>query len=325
MLIVRAPFRISFFGGGTDFRDYYTEYGGQVLSTAIDKFCYVTLRSMPPYFDYENQFTYSKIERFNDPSEVKHPLVRAALRFLPVERVQIAYDADLPARSGLGSSSSFAVALLQGLHTMRGEPVKLMRLAEEAIYVERELCGESGGVQDQLAAAFGGLNRITFGAEGFTVRPIKLSGEKKRLLERDLLLVFTGFTHFSGMVSEEQQRNIASRLPQLHEMKSLVDEGIALLERGDLPAFGRLLDHEWQLKRTLSSKISTPAIDHLYRSFLEAGAVGGKLLGAGNGGYFLLYVPYERQSAFREEFSDLQFVPFSFEPTGVRTIYENSI
>ena len=325
MLIVRAPFRVSFFGGGTDYRAYYTRFGWQVLSTTIDKYCYVTLRRFPPYFEYRNQFTYSRIERFDRPSEVHHPLVRAALQYLPVDRIQIAYDADLPARSGLGSSSSFAVALLKGLHAMRGEETDRMQIAEEAIHVERDLCGEYGGVQDQLAAAFGGFNRITFDASGCRVQPAAIPAQTLGRLQKDLLLVFTGFTHFAGALSEEQQNNISSRLVQLDRIKALADEGYSALEHGDLPAFGALLDEEWRLKRTLSSQITNPAIDHLYRSFRQAGAVGGKLLGAGNGGYFLLYIPEEKQAAFREEFPELQFVPFAFENTGVSVIYENSL
>ncbi len=324
MVIVRVPFRVSFFGGGTDYKSYFTERGGQVLSTTIDKYCYVTLRQMPPYFAYRNQLTYSKIERFDDVSELSHPMVREALKFLPADRIQIAYDADLPARSGLGSSSSFAVGLLYGLHKMRGETADRKQLAEEAVHLERDLCGEFGGVQDQIATAYGGFNRITFDRDGFKVRKTAAAPDVLARLQNDLLLVFTGFTHFAGTLSEEQQNNISSRITQLDRMKELVDEGINALENGDLTTFGELLDAEWTLKQTLSSRITNPAINHLYRSFREAGAVGGKLLGAGSGGYFLLYVPQDKQDAFRSAFSDLQFVPFAFEDTGVSVIYENS-
>ena len=324
MLMIRAPFRVSFFGGGTDYYDYYSVYGGQVLSTAIDKYCYVSMRHLPPYFEYGNQATYSVIERFNSTQEVRNPLIRASLEYLPVERIQLAYDADLPARSGIGSSSSFAVALLQGLHKMRGETVDRMTLAKEAIHVERELCAESGGVQDQLAAAFGGLNLIRMTAEKFEVQPVQITESCRQILQKNLVLAFTGFTRLSGVVAQEQQRNIPSRLSVLHEMKAMTDDGLHLLERGRLDDFGRLLHEEWMLKRTLSGQISTEEIDRLYADLRKAGAYGGKLLGAGSGGYLLLYIPAEQQPQIALQFPDMQFVPFSFTDSGVSTVYESS-
>lgn len=324
MLIIRAPFRVSFFGGGTDFFDYYSLYGGQVLSTTIDKYCYVTLRHLPPFFEFENIATYSVIERFNTPREVRHPLIREALRYIPVERIQINYDADLPARSGIGSSSSFAVALLHGLHRMRGETADRMTLAKEAIFLEREKCAESGGVQDQIAAAFGGLNRIQMTADGFDVCPVSIPQERRQRLQDNLILAFTGFSRFSGLVSEEQQKNIKAKTSVLHEMKAMADDALHLLEDGRLDDFGRLLHEEWQLKRTLSSQITTDAIDTLYGQMLRAGAYGGKLLGAGNGGYMLLYVPLEQRKALCAQFPTIRFVPFAFEDIGVSTIYESN-
>lgn len=324
MLIIRAPFRVSFFGGGTDFFDYYSVYGGQVLSTTIDKYCYVTMNHMPPYFAYQCQASYSVIERFNTPQEVKHPLIRAALEYLPVERIGISHDADLPARSGLGSSSAFAVALLCGLHKMRGEETDRMTLAKEAIFLEREKCAESGGVQDQLAAAFGGLNRIQMSADGFEVCPVLIPQSRKQQLQDNLLLAFTGFTRLSGLVAEEQQKNIPDKTAALHEMKALTDEAIRLLTDGRLDDFGRLLHEEWQLKRTLSSQISTDAIDTLYTQMLRAGAYGGKILGAGNGGYMLLYVPSDQREKLCAQFPTIRFVPFSFEDSGVSVIYESN-
>ncbi len=324
MLMIRVPFRVSFFGGGTDYYDYYSVYGGQVLSTAIDKYCYVSMRHLPPYFEYESQVTYSVIERFNTPQEVRHPLIRAALQMLPVERIQLAYDADLPARSGIGSSSSFAVALLQGLHKMRGETVDRMTLAKEAIRLERELCAESGGVQDQLAAAFGGLNLIRMSSETFEVLPVQITESSKQILQRNLVLAFTGFTRLSGIVSQEQQRNIPARTAVLHEMKAMAEDALHLLERGRIDDFGRLLHEEWMLKRTLSSQISTESIDRLYAEMRQAGAYGGKLLGAGSGGYMLLYIPQEQQPQICAQFPDIRFVPFSFADSGVSTVYESS-
>ena len=325
MLIVRAPFRVSFFGGGTDFYDYYSVYGGQVLSTAIDKYCYVTLRHLPPFFEFENYATYSVVERFNTPREVRHPLIRAALQYIPTERVHLSYDADLPARSGVGSSSSFAVALVQGLHRMHAQTPDRMTIAKEAIYLEREMCAESGGVQDQLAAAFGGLNMIKMSAQGFDVCPVSIPQERKQKLQDNLILAFTGFTRFSGLVSEEQQKNIGANTAVLHEMKAMTDEAHRLLTDGRLDDFGRLLHEEWMCKRTLSSQITTETVDALYTQMRKAGACGGKLLGAGNGGYLLLYVPFERRQAFCAQFPTIRFVPFAFEDSGVSVIYESNI
>ena len=325
MLITRTPFRVSFFGGGTDYYDYYVNYGGKVLSTTIDKYCYLSMRELPPFFDYKSQFTYSRIERFNTPAEVSHPLVRAALTYLPFERLQLAYDADLPAASGIGSSSAFAVGLVQGLHAMQNEYPDRMTLAQEAIHLEREMCREAGGVQDQLAAAFGGLNRMEFSAEGFRVTPLKLPVDRLKAFERSFMLVFTGFTHFSGAVAEEQKKNIPLTLKQLDEMKAMADVGEDILKNGTPEDFGRLLHHAWELKRTLSSRITNYDIDLLYHRLRGAGALGGKLLGAGSGGFMLLCVPEEKQAQIRRTFSDLRFIPFAFEDSGTSIIYQKEL
>ena len=323
MLITRTPFRTSFFGGGTDYAEYYMNYGGCVLSAAIDKYCYLSMRSLPPFFDYKSQLTYSRIERFNSPDEVQHPLVREALRLIPTDRIQIAYDADLPASSGIGSSSAFAVGLLQGLHAMRGEYPDRMTLAKEAIRVEREMCAEAGGVQDQLAAAFGGLNRMDFSAEGFTVTPLQIPEAKLEKLQENLMLLFTGFTHFSGAVAAEQQKRIPEKLQELDEMKRMVDIAVEILVSGELDDFGLLLHHTWELKRSLTNRITNYDIDLLYQRLRSAGALGGKLLGAGGGGFMLLYVPKERQAALLERFGEYKIVPFRFETEGTKIIYQN--
>lgn len=324
MLIIRTPFRMSFFGGGTDYSEYFSEYGGSVLSTTIDKYCYLSIRRLPPFFEHHNQLTYSRIERFNQPSEVEHPLVREALKYIPTDRIQIAYDADLPACSGIGSSSSFAVGLLQGLHALKNEYPDRMELAKEAIYLERELCAETGGVQDQIAAAFGGFNRIDFSADGYSVKPIQISKERVDALQSNLMLVFTGFTHFSGEISKEQKMNIPSTLDQLHEMKRLVDDAEKILESGNIDDFGRLLHQAWQYKRTLSSSISNWQIDSIYDRAIKNGALGGKVLGAGGGGFMLLYATPENQERIRSSLRELNFFPFSFEYTGTKILYEDS-
>lgn len=322
MLTTRTPFRMSFLGGGTDFPAYFNEYGGCVLSATFNKYSYVTVRELPALFDYKNQFTYSKIERFNSPDELEHPLVREALKYIDIDRVQIAYDADLPARSGIGSSSSFAVGLLNELHLLKGEKLSKMELAKEAIHLERVLCNEAGGVQDQLSVAFGGLNKITFDADGYKILPIDISHKKKKEFNENLLLVFTGFSHFSGEVSVTQQNNIPYKISELNEMKSLVAEGEKILISGsDLDDFGRLLDYTWKLKRTLSDRISTEEIDEIYSSAIKAGALGGKILGAGSGGFMLLYVTKDKMENVKNIFDPSRIIPFEFEDDGTKLIY----
>lgn len=322
MFTTRTPFRMSFLGGGTDFPAYFNEYGGCVLSATFNKYSYVTVRELPALFDYKNQFTYSKIERFNSPDELKHPLVREAMKYIDIDRIQIAYDADLPARSGIGSSSSFAVGLLNELHLLKGEKLSKMELAKEAIYLERVLCNEAGGVQDQLAVAFGGLNKITFDADGYKIFPVDISYKKKKQFNENLLLVFTGFSHFSGEVAVTQQNNIPYKISELNEMKALVAEGEKILVSGsDLDDFGKLLDYTWQLKRTLSDKISTSEIDELYSSARKAGALGGKILGAGSGGFMLLYVTPDKRENVSKIFDSSRIIPFEFEDEGTKLIY----
>lgn len=322
MFTTRTPFRMSFLGGGTDFPAYFNEYGGCVLSATFNKYSYVTVRELPALFDYKNQFTYSKIERFNSPDELEHPLVREALKYIGTDRVQIAYDADLPARSGIGSSSSFAVGLLNELHLLKGEKLSKMELAKEAIYLERVLCNEAGGVQDQLAVAFGGLNKITFDADGYKILPVDISHKNRKQFNNNLLLVFTGFSHFSGEVAVAQQNNIPHKISELNEMKSLVAEGEKILVSGNsLDDFGRLLDYTWKLKRTLSDRISTNEIDELYDSAKKAGALGGKILGAGSGGFMLLYVPEEKRENVKKIFEPSRIISFEFEDDGTKLIY----
>ena len=324
MLITRAPFRISFFGGGTDYYDYFSEYGGCVLSTTIDKYCYVSMRHLPSFFEYKNQFTYSKIERFNSVEDIEHPLVRAALNYIPVEKIQIAYDADLPACSGIGSSSAFAVALLQGLYALKGEYPDKMTLAKEAIYLERDYLKEAGGVQDQLASAFGGFNIIHFDKNGYRIEPLEISEETKKKLNENLLLAFTGFTHFSGEIATKQQKNIPASIGQLDEMKNIVYEGAELLKKGELDDFGRLLDRTWQLKRSLSESITNDTIDAFYEQAKQYGALGGKLIGAGGGGFMLLYVPKEKQDYLKEKLPELKYAPFNFENGGTTIMYSEN-
>ncbi len=324
MLIARAPFRISFFGGGTDYYEYYSEHGGSVISTTIDKYCYVTLRDVAPFLPFKNQLTYSKIERFDTPDELSHPLVRAALRRIPYDGIQISYDADMPAYSGIGSSSAFAVALVQGLHAMRGEYPDKLEIAKEAIYLEREMCKEAGGVQDQIASAFGGFNRYYFGSDGFSAEPVDISPKRLNALQSRLMLMFTGFTHFSGEVARAQQENIAEITPYLHEIKKITDEAQKVFEGGNTDDIGALLDESWALKKRFSSKVTTDEIDSIYEKAKQNGALGGKILGAGGGGFMLLFVPPEKQEGLLKAMSDFSFVSFRFENEGAKLMYGNS-
>ena len=321
MIITRTPFRMSFFGGGTDIPEFFNEHGGSVISTTFDKYCYVTARHLPPFFDYSTELVYSKIERVKDPVELEHPAVRNAMAMLDMREMRISYEADLPARSGLGTSSSFAVGILNAFHCMKGTYASKVRLAKEAIKLERELCAEAGGWQDQIAAAYGGLNRIDFADGTFTVSPIVISPERKRELESNLMLFFTGFTRFS---SDMQKKNhVADKTARLKEMLALVDvaEGVLTDKGKDLGEFGRLLDNTWKLKRGTGSQVSTGSIDALYERGMNAGALGGKLLGAGGGGFLVFYVEPDAQASVLAAMGGLLHIPFRFENDGARVVY----
>lgn len=321
MIITRTPFRMSFFGGGTDMPEFFNEYGGSVISTTFDKYCYVTARHLPPFFDYSNELVYSRIERVKNPSEINHPAVRNAMAMLDMQEMRISYEADLPARSGLGTSSSFAVGMLNAFHCMKGTYASKERLAKEAIELERDLCAEVGGWQDQIAAAYGGLNRIDFNDNHFTVRPIVISPERKLKLESNLMLFFTGFTRFS---SDMQKNNrIVDKTALLKEMLALVDvaENVLTDKSKNLDEFGRLLDTTWKLKVGTGSQVSTGPIDVLYERAMKAGALGGKLLGAGGGGFLVFYVEPDAQESVREALIDLLYIPFCFEGDGATVVY----
>ena len=304
-------------------KEFYEEHGGAVLSSTFDKYVYVTVRHLPRFFDYKNQLTYSRIERVNEIDEMEHPMVRNAMKLLDMHELIINYDADLPARTGLGTSSSFAVGLLNAFHSLKGKQKDKRTLADEAIHVERVMCNEAGGLQDQIAASYGGLNRIDFNKDGYTVKPIDISKERKEQLNDNLMLFFTGFSRFSADIQTDTKKNIGNNTERLLKMKSMVDTAEEILVNGemDLDDFGRLLHESWMLKRSTGSKISTGQIDQIYDRALKAGALGGKLLGAGGGGFVLLYVPKEKQEAVRKELNELLLVPFKFEEEGTSVIY----
>ncbi|HEX2986191.1 MAG TPA: kinase [Caproiciproducens sp.] len=322
MIITATPFRMSFFGGGTDFPDFYNEHGGSVISTTFDKYCYVTVRHLPRFFNYSTELAYSKMERVNYTDEIQHPAIREAMKYLDMHELRLTYEADLPARSGLGTSSSFAVGMLNAFYALKGKYADKRKLADDAIYLERVLCKESGGIQDQIAASFGGLNRINFNKDGYTVTPIIISPQRKALLNENLMLFFTGFSRYSSDIQTNTQAALKDKTQQLIEMRNLVDEAEHILtSRCSMNEFGVLLDYTWKLKRGITNKISTSLIDELYRKAIRAGALGGKLLGAGGGGFLLFYAEPERQASVKAALEDLLYVPFEFEKDGARVIY----
>lgn len=323
MIITKTPFRMSFFGGGTDMPEFFIENGGAVLSTTFDKYCYVNVRHLPRFFDYTTELSYSKTERVTNINEIKHPAIRNAMKYLDMYEIRLTYEADLPARSGLGTSSSFAVGMLNAFYALKGKYADKKKLSDEAIYLERELCQEAGGWQDQIAASYGGFNRINFNAEGYEVLPVIISPERKKLLNHNLLMYFTGFTRFSSDVQKANKITANEKKTQLREMLTLVNEAEMILtnKKRDLNEFGKLLDTTWKLKRQTGSKVSTDTIDSLYQRAIKAGALGGKLLGAGGGGFFIFYVPPEKQESVKNAMSDLLYIPFEFENGGTRVIH----
>lgn len=323
MIITKTPFRMSFFGGGTDIPDFFRENGGSVISSTFDKYCYVNVRHLPRFFDYTTELTYSKSERVASIDDIQHPAIRNAMKMLNMREIRLTYEADLPARSGLGTSSSFAVGMLNAFYALKGKYADKNKLAEEAIYLERELCQETGGWQDQIAASFGGFNRINFDAYGYEVCPLIISPERKKQLSANLLMYFTGYTRLSSDIQRINNITADEKKIQLREMCLLVNEAENILTgpKSNLDDFGRLLDTTWKLKRRTGSKISTQNIDDLYQRAVTAGALGGKLLGAGGGGFLIFYVQPEKQESVRSAMSDLLYVPFNFENGGTKVIY----
>ena len=325
MIISRTPFRISFFGGGTDYPVWYNEHGGAVLATSIDKYCYINVRYLPPFFDHKYRVRYSIREEVQDISEIKHPSARECLAFLNFDRgVEIQHNSDLPARIGLGSSSSFTVGLLNALYALKGKMVTKRQLALEAIHVEQDRIEENVGSQDQTTAAFGGFNKIDFGGEAhIQVKPITLNAEKIQLFQEHLMLFFTGFVRTASEIAGEQIKQTPERENELNRMFEMVDEAISILNvnGSDITDFGRLLHKTWMIKRSLTNKITTPLIDEIYETAIKAGALGGKLLGAGGGGCILFFVEPELQPKVKEKLKNLLYVPFQLENLGSQIIY----
>ncbi|EME71555.1 galactokinase [Paramagnetospirillum caucaseum] len=323
-VVTKTPFRVSFFGGGTDYPAWYLANGGAVLSSAIRQYCYITCRYFPPYFPHMHRIVWSHIEVVQSIGEILHPAVRAALPvygFDDRRGVEIHHQGDLPARTGIGSSSSFAVGLIQALKAMRGEAIGKHELALAAIDLERNVLGEAGGYQDQVAAAYGGLNVIRFNTDGsIRVEPLGLSAERQAALEGRLMLFYTGMNRFSAELARKIIGNMEAKNDRLRRMHAMVDEAAAILRHGDLDDFGRMLDETWRLKRGLESGITTSVVDEVYEKAMAAGALGGKLLGAGGAGFMVFYVPEGAADAVRRALGSLIHVPFEIDEEGARAI-----
>lgn len=326
MILTRTPYRISFFGGGTDYPAWFDNFGeGAVISTTINKYCYLSCRYLPPFFDKKSRIVWSKIELADNPDEIEHPAVREALKMFGIkEGVEIHHHGDLPSRSGMGSSSSFAVGLSHALHTLKGFPTTKMQLALSAIDLEQNRIGESVGCQDQVAAAYGGFNKIIFGGtEKISVRPISISPEAKNLLEENFLMFYTGLSRTASEIAKEQIRVTAEKEKDLRRILSLVSEAEKVFagQTSSLDDIGLLLHEAWMVKRGLTNKISNSEIDNIYEQARSAGAVGGKLLGAGGGGFLLFYVKPEDQARVKERLKGVLNIPFKFENEGSKVIY----
>jgi len=323
MIISRTPFRVSFFGGGTDYPDWFKKKKGAVLATTIDKYCYITCRYLPPFFEHKSRIIYSQMEQVQGINEIDHPAVREVLRFLKIHQgVEIHHDGDLPARTGLGSSSSFTVGLLNSLYALKGVMPTKAKLTKEAIHIEQKMCKENVGCQDQALAAHGGLNFIEFGGEEhLQVRRVTIPEQRIRNLEKHLMLYFTGFSRTASSIAAHQIKNIPKKEKELTTMYQLVQHAMDLLCGNKLADFGKLLDENWKLKRKLSPKVSTSQVDDIYETAQKAGAIGGKLLGAGGGGFVLLFAPPSAQKKIKEKLKKLLLVPFKFENLGTQIIF----
>lgn len=324
MIISRTPFRVSFFGGGTDYAEWYSEHGGAVLTSSIDRYCYISARWLPPFFEHRHRIAWSKIELISNIIDIEHPSVRAVMQHMQVEQgLEVHHSGDLPARSGLGSSSAFTVGLLHAIYALQGRMPGRRLLAEKAIHVERDLMGETVGIQDQIQVAHGGLNMVEIDRGGnWCVEPVSVPRERLRELEAHCLLYFTGISRSASTVAAEQVKAMPENGALLRDMAALVPEAVQVLTGcGPLQEFGRLLDEGWSLKRRLAAGVSTPDIDTLYIRARNAGAVGAKLLGAGGGGFMLLFARPEDQGRLRHALAGVLEVPFHFESEGTRIIY----
>jgi D-glycero-alpha-D-manno-heptose-7-phosphate kinase len=326
MIISKTPLRVSLFGGGTDYPVWYRENGGAVLASTIDKYCYITCRYLPPFFPHKHRIVYSNVETVNDVSEIQHPAIRAIIQYFgETKGLEIHYDADLPAKTGMGSSSSFTVGFLNALKALRGELVDKNTLAKLAIYLEHNVMKENVGVQDQILAAHGNFNKIEFNTDdSFNITPVILSPERLSELQNYFMLYFTGVTRIASDIAANQKRNFDKVANHYKKIRELVDEALTIMEKpkASLAELGKLLHESWLLKRELSNNITNPQIDAIYKSGLDAGAIGGKILGAGGGGFILFFADPKTQPKIREKFKHLIEVPFNFESDGSKIVLD---
>lgn len=326
MVITRTPYRISFFGGGTDYPTWYRNNGGAVISTTINKYCYITCRKLPPFFEHKSRVVWTLVENVKNHDEIKHPAIREILKHFNLnDGFSILHEGDLPARTGLGSSSSFTVGLLHAIYALQGKMIPKMDLAKLAIHIEQNVLKENVGSQDQIAASFGGFNKIEFnGNHDFTIQPISVKKEKINELKKHLLLFFTGISRTASDIAGEQIKSILNKTKELIAMRQMVEDAIQILNSdADICEFGKLIHENWLLKRSLSDKVSTPHIDEIYEKARKSGAIGGKILGAGGGGFILFFVKPEYQLPVRMALQNLLEVPFEFESLGSQVIFYN--
>lgn len=324
MIISKTPFRISFFGGGTDYPAWYKENRGAVISTTIDKYCYITCRYLPPFFEHKHRIVYSKIDTVKNINEIEHPSARAIIKFLNIEKgLEIHHDGDLPARTGLGSSSSFTVGLIHSLYALKGIMPSKMKLAKEAIHIEQKILNENVGCQDQIQVAFGGFNKINFATDdSFQIQPIIINKERLNSFQDHLMLFFTGISRYASDIAKEQILNIKNKKKELKAIHQMVDESIKILTgNSNIDEFGKLLHKSWMIKKKLSKNISTSVIDDIYNSACDAGAIGGKLLGAGGGGFILFFAKPENHEKIRRKLKNILYVDFKFDNTGSQIIF----
>ncbi|MBI3802795.1 MAG: kinase [Nitrospirae bacterium] len=324
MIVSRTPFRVSFFGGGTDYPAWYQENGGSVLATTIDKYCYLSCRYLPPFFDHKYRIVYSKIETVKDIADINHPAVKAVLQEMGCNKgLEVHHDGDLPARSGLGSSSSFTVGLINAIMAMNGQHISKEDVAKQAIHIEQNVIKENVGSQDQISAAFGGFNKIEFKTnDSFEVFPIIMDKPRQEDFENHLMLFFTGFSRIASDIAKSKIENFKNRVVELCRMREMVNEAIAILQSKNEPIenFGKLLHECWEYKKSLSDRVSTPQIDLIYEAAKRAGATGGKILGAGGGGFLLLFVTPAVRQQVMEKLKYLIHVPFRFENSGSKIV-----
>ena len=324
MVISRTPFRVSFFGGGTDYPSWYQEHGGAVLATTIDKYCYLTCRYLPPFFTHRFRIVWSKIEVCQSIDEILHPAVREALRYFGIDSgLSIHHEGDLPARSGIGSSSAFTVGIMHALYALQGQMVSKLKLARESIYIEQEILKETVGSQDQTSASYGGLNHITFSQNGeITVQKLTIKNERAQDLNDHLMLFYTGIERTADDIAQSYVPEIESKSRQLNLISEMVDEGITILNSSEsILRFGRLLDDAWKVKRSLSDQVTNAVIDQLYASAISAGAIGGKITGAGGGGFLLVFAEPHFHKKIKEKLGKLIHIPFDFEYSGSQIIF----